>query len=221
MGKASTHSIGSGDPRPFVQDHQLTNVTRREPMLKLQGWLADYWVIGAGFMAASLIAVAPVVSLSLPVFLILLHSPLYMIHQVEEHTGDRFRKFANENVFGGRNALTVASVLVINLPFVWGINLLALYAAFLWGPAWGLVAPYVMVVNALAHLVTSARLRKYNPGLITSVTLFLPLSVATIWMIGRTGGLAPQLIGAALAILLHLAIIAVVASRYRSLVVNQ
>ncbi|WFP77783.1 HXXEE domain-containing protein [Mesorhizobium sp. WSM4906] len=190
-------------------------------MLKLQVWLADYWVIGAGFMAASLIAVAPVVSLSLPVFLIFLHSPLYMIHQVEEHTGDRFRKFANENVFGGRNALTVASVLVINLPFVWGINLLALYAAFLWGPAWGLVAPYVMVVNALAHLVTSARLRKYNPGLVTSVTLFLPLSVATIWMIGRTGGPAPQLIGAALAILLHLAIIAVVASRYRSLVVNQ
>ncbi|RUU01691.1 HXXEE domain-containing protein [Mesorhizobium sp. USDA-HM6] len=178
-------------------------------MLKLQGWLADYWVVGAGFMAASLVAVAPVVPLPLPVFLIFLHSPLYMIHQVEEHTGDRFRKFANENVFGGRDALTVASVLVINLPFVWGINLLALYAAFIWGPAWGLVA--------LAHLVTSARLRKYNPGLVTSVTLFLPLSVATIWTIGRTGGLAPQLIGAALAILLHLAIIAVVAARYRSL----
>ncbi|MBZ9817318.1 HXXEE domain-containing protein [Mesorhizobium sp. CA7] len=189
-------------------------------MLKLKAWLADYWVIGAGFMAASLIAAAPVLSLPLPVFLIFLHSPFYMVHQVEEHAGDRFRKFANENVFGGRDALTVASVLVINLPFVWGINLLALYAAFLWGPAWGLVAPYVMIVNALAHLVTSARLGKYNPGLVTSVILFLPLSVATIWMIGRTGGLVPQLIGAALAILLHLAIIAVVAARYRSLVVT-
>lgn len=186
-------------------------------MLRLQAWLADYWVVGAGFMAASLIAVAPIVSLSLPVFLIFLHSPFYMVHQVEEHTGDRFRKFANENVFGGRDALTVASVLIINLPFVWGINLLALYAAFLWGPAWGLVAPYVMIVNALAHLVTSARLRKYNPGLVTSIVLFLPLSVATIWTIGRTAGLVPQLIGAALAILLHLAIIAVVTARYRSL----
>lgn len=110
-------------------------------MLKLQAWLADYWVIGAGFMAASLIAAAPIVALPLPVFLIFLHSPVYMVHQVEEHTGDRFRKFANEHVFGGRDALTVASVLVTNLPFVWGINLLALYAAFLWGPAWGLVAP--------------------------------------------------------------------------------
>ncbi|MDG4879500.1 HXXEE domain-containing protein [Mesorhizobium sp. WSM4935] len=187
-------------------------------MLKLQAWLADYWVIGAGFMAASLMAAAPVVSLPLPVFLIFLHSPVYMAHQVEEHTGDRFRKFANEHVFSGRDALTVASVLVINLPFVWGINPLALYAAFLWGPAWGLVAPYVMVVNALAHLVTSARLGKYNPGLVTSVVLFLPLGVATIWIIGWTEGLAPPLVGAALAILLHLAIIAVVAARYRSLV---
>jgi hypothetical protein len=91
-------------------------------MLNLQGWLADYWVVGAGFMAASLIAVAPVVPLSLPAFLIFLHSPVYMIHQVEEHTGDRFRKFVNENVFGGRDTPTVASVLVINLPFVWGIK---------------------------------------------------------------------------------------------------
>lgn len=189
-------------------------------MLKLQRWLADYWVVGAGFMAASLVAVAPVVPLSWPVFLIFLHSPFYMLHQVEEHTGDRFRKFANENVFGGRDALTVASVLIINLPFVWGINLLALYAAFLWGPAWGLVAPYVMIVNALAHLVTSARLRKYNPGLVTSIVLFLPLGVATIWMIGRTEDFVPQLIAAALAILLHLAIIAAVTARYRSLVVN-
>ncbi|WP_348639348.1 HXXEE domain-containing protein [Mesorhizobium sp. M2A.F.Ca.ET.043.05.1.1] len=70
--------------------------------------------------------------------------------------------------------------------------------------AW--LPPYVLIVNALAHLVTSARLRKYNPGLITSVLLFLPLSVATIWTIGRTAGLLPHLIGAALAILLHLAI---------------
>lgn len=187
-------------------------------MLKLQGWLADYWVIGAGFMAASLVAAAPVIPLSPPLFLIFLHSPFYMIHQVEEHTGDRFRRFANDNLFGGRDALTVASVLVINLPFVWGINLLALYAAVVWGPAWGLVAPYVMIVNALAHVATSVRLRKYNPGLVTSIFLFLPLSIATIWMIGRTGGLLPQLVGAALAILLHLAIIAVVAARYRSIV---
>lgn len=186
-------------------------------MRKLQDWLADYWVLGAGFMAASLVAVAPVFPLALPVFLIFLHSPVYTVHQVEEHTGDRFRKFANENMFGGRDALSVASVLVINLPFVWGVNLLTLYSAFIWGPAWGLAAPYIMLVNALAHLATLARLRKYNPGLVTAAILFLPLSVATIWTVGWSGGALPHLVGAGLAILLHFGIVAVVVARYRSL----
>lgn len=103
-------------------------------MVRLQNWVAEYWVIGAGFAAASLVAVAPVVGLSILTFLIFLHSPPYMVHQVEEHTGDRFRKFANENVFRGRDAITVTSVLVINLPLVSGVNLLALYVAFMWGP---------------------------------------------------------------------------------------
>lgn len=186
-------------------------------MRELPVWLADRWVAGAGFMAAALIATAPVLPLPLPVFLIFLHSPFYMVHQVEEHTDDRFRRFVNENVFAGRDALGVAAVLVINLPLVWGVNLLALYAAVAWGPAWGLVAPYVMLVNALAHVATSARLRKYNPGLVTGTILFLPLSLFTIWTIGWTGGVFPQLAGAASAILLHAGIIAAVTTRNRSL----
>lgn len=189
-------------------------------MIRLRDWLAGYWVIGAGFMAASLVAAAPVIPLSILTFLIFLHSPAYMIHQVEEHTGGRFRKFTNEHVFGGRNALTVTTVLVINLPLVWGVNLLALYAAYMWGPAWGLVAPYIMLMNALAHLATFARFSMYNPGLVTSAVLFLPLSVATIWAIGWTGGVVPQLIGAVFSLLLHLAIIAAVVKRYRLLVAS-
>jgi hypothetical protein len=52
---------------------------------------------------------------------------------------------------------------------------------------------------------------------VTSIVLFLPLGVATIWMVGWSGGVAPQMVGAALAFLLHLAIVAAVAARYRSL----
>ena len=31
--------------------------------------------------------------------LIYLHTPIYMLHQVEEHTGDRFREFVNQLCF--------------------------------------------------------------------------------------------------------------------------
>ena len=36
------------------------------------------------------------------------------------------------------------------------------------------------VVNALAHVGASARLRVYNPGLVTSILIFLPLGLLTI-----------------------------------------
>jgi hypothetical protein len=116
-------------------------------------------------MAAGFIALAPLLERTLPAALLLLflHTPGYMIHQVEEHRGDRLRTFVNGRLFGGLNVLTVGDVLVVNLPLVWGLNLGALYAGYYWGAGYGLVAPYAMLVNAVIHFVTGARLRAY-PG---------------------------------------------------------
>ena len=35
-------------------------------------------------------------------------------------------------------------------------------------------------INALTHIIASLRLRLYNPGLVTSIVLFLPF---TIWVL--------------------------------------
>jgi hypothetical protein len=171
-------------------------------------WLASRWVAGAGFMAAALMALLPLLAsaFALPLVLIFLHSPVYMIHQVEEHTNDRFRTFINQRGFGGRDALTVAATLVINLPLVWGLNLAALYAAFAWGDGYGLVAPYAMLVNGIVHVAATTRFRTYNPGLVTALLLFFPLSIATIWAVG--GGLAFHVAALGLAILVHVLILA-------------
>ncbi|WP_029353971.1 HXXEE domain-containing protein [Bosea sp. 117] len=189
---------------------------------RLRGWvwLAEHWVTGAGFMAAALLALTPALAtvMPLPLLLIFLHSPGYMVHQVEEHTGDRFRSFANGRVFGGRDALSVAAVLVINVPVVWGLNLAALYAALAFGPGWGLVAPYAMLVNGITHIGARARLGVYNPGLVTAVALFLPLSLATIFVVGALPevGFAQHAFGLAVALVLHLLIIVYVLTRLRS-----
>lgn len=190
-----------------------------ERLASLKQWLVGHWVAGAGFMAAALLASAPLIAATAPLGLLLLflHSPAYMLHQVEEHTGDRFRRFANHIVFGGREALTTPAVLVINVGVVWTLNFGALYAALAWGPGYGLVAPYAMLVNAITHIAAGARLRRYNPGLVTAVVLFLPLSLVTIGAIGAEPEVGWRFHAGALAgaLLLHLAIIAYALLRLR------
>lgn len=185
-------------------------------MQDLRIWLASRWVAAAGFMAATLLAILPLLhaAYALPLMLIFLHSPGYMLHQVEEHTRDRFRAFVNQRIFGGQNALSAEAVLVVNIPVVWGINLAALYAAFLWGAGFGLVAPYAMLVNGLTHIAAALRLRCYNPGLGTSLLLFLPLSLWALFTL-RAVGLGFHVAGLGLALLLHLLIIAHVLLRIR------
>ncbi|WP_206030272.1 HXXEE domain-containing protein [Roseomonas sp. AR75] len=182
----------------------------------LTAWLTGRWVAAAGFMAAALLAILPLLhaAYALPLVLIFLHSPGYMLHQVEEHAGDRFRSFVNRRIFGGRNALSAEAVLVINIPVVWGLNLAALHAAWAWGDGFGLVAPYAMLVNAVTHIGAALRFRCYNPGLLTSVVLFLPLGLWTLFAIGPVES-GFRVAGLGLALLLHLLIVAHVLLRLR------
>ena len=193
----------------------------RKRFLEIRDWLAGHWVVGAGFMAAALLALAPLLfqTLSLPLLMIFLHSPAYMIHQVEEHAGDRFRAFANGRIFGGREGLTTNAVLVINLAVVWGMNLAAFYAAFLISPGFGLIAPYAMLVNAFTHLGARVNFGSYNPGVVSAAVLFVPLSSSTILVINRLPdvGAADNIVAIAGAFLLHALIILNVKRRLRAL----
>lgn len=172
----------------------------------MKAWLARNWVTGAGFMAAALLLAAPLVSgAGRDVLLIFLASPLYMLHQIEEHAGDRFRTYVNRVVFGGREALTVGDVLWINLPGVWGLNLAAVYVAWLSGPGWGLAAAYLILVNGIAHLGMAARFRSYNPGLATGALAFIPYGLATAVLVPAST--AQHALALAIAIAVHAAII--------------
>ena len=174
--------------------------------LSMKAWLSRNWVIGAGFMAVALLLTAPLVSgAGRGALLIFLASPLYMLHQMEEHTGDRFRTYVNRVVFGGVEALTVSDVLWINLPGVWGINLVAVYVAWLAGAAWGLAAAYLILVNGIAHLGMAARFRSYNPGLGTGALLFIPFGVAVALLVPASPG--QHALALAIAVAVHAAII--------------
>lgn len=183
-------------------------------------WLIREWPYAALFTAGFLLALIPLLwPLGLPLLLIYLQLPIYMIHQFEEHDQDRFRLFANQVIAGGREAFTPTSVFVINSVGVWGIDLLALYLAYYVNLSWGLIAIYLPLVNAIGHIVGSLVLRRYNPGLWTSIVLFLPFGVWALVEVSRASraDLTAQAIALGVAILIHAGIIVFIRLRLRKL----
>lgn len=168
-------------------------------------WVSAHWVSGAAFMAGALLLLLPGIEGGFALGLVYLASPIYMLHQIEEHTGDRFRTYVNQKVFGGREALTVGDVLVINLPGVWGLNLLAFYAALAFGPAWGLSAAYLILVNGIAHVGMAAKFRGYNPGLYTGAAVFIPFGILSLILI--PAGALEHVVGLLVSLLIHAGIV--------------
>lgn len=171
----------------------------------------SYWVYG-GFLAAFLlIGLMPVFTRSwqLPLILVFLQLPVYMLHQLEEHDDDRFRRFINDMIGGGREVLSRGAVFVINVPGVWGVNLLSILLAFSLDLGFGLIAVYLTLINGLVHLAQAVRLRRYNPGLITAVLLFLPVGGSALAAVMKTGSvtIGYHMLGLGSAVAIHLAIV--------------
>ena len=177
----------------------------------MQQWLNRYWVAAALCMAILLALLMPILAQqwSSAWLLIFAMLPAYMFHQVEEHTGDRFRVFVNQHVFHGIEALTPLAVLWINLPGVWGIGLFSIYAASFLRIGWGLSMIYLVLVNAVAHIVAAILWREYNPGLWTALILFVPFGTLALLQIARVPGVdrVQHAAGITVAIGIHAAIV--------------
>lgn len=184
-------------------------------------WFTRNWMYAGLIAALFLLAVLPLFGGGwiLPLILVYLMLPAYMLHQVEEHAGDRFRRYVNRQVLKVPDALTTVAVVVINVPLVWGVYLVVLYLARFAGVGWGLVAAYLMLVNAVLHVVAALVRRGYNPGLATAVVVFLPLSIWSLVAISSVPGVTvlQQAVGLAVGVLVHLAIVVHVRRRVAKL----
>jgi hypothetical protein len=174
--------------------------------------LISYWVYG-GFLAAFLLlALTPLFTRfwDLPLILVYLQLPVYMLHQLEEHDDDRFRRFIKHLIGGGRDVLSKGAVFVINVPGVWGVNLLSILLAFSVHLGFGLIGVYLTLVNGLVHVAQAIRLRSYNPGLVSALVLFIPVGGFALAYVIRTESVTVgyHLLGLGSAILIHVAIIA-------------
>ena len=94
-------------------------IDSKEPAMSMD-WFERNWMFTGVVAGLFLLSLVPLLAggWSLPLILIYLQLPIYLFHQLEEHYDDRFRRFVNERVAGGRQALTTPAVVFINVPGV-------------------------------------------------------------------------------------------------------
>jgi hypothetical protein len=182
-------------------------------------WLVDewQWPYAGALVAVFLLAVLPLWWDATDTALALVYAalPLYMLHQLEEHAGDRFRLALNARFAGGREALTRPAAFWINAGAVWIVDVTALWLAYHVDLAIGLLPIYLMGINALTHIAAAVAERAYNPGLWTAIGVFLPVSVWGAIEIGDAAeaGADWQLIALAFALNVHAGIVVYVRRR--------
>ncbi len=182
-------------------------------MNAMSTWLVAKWNWpgAAAFAGALLLVLAwPAYVVGGPlVFWVYIQLPVYLLHQLEEHAGDRFRNFVNETIGNGVEVLSRRATFVINSVGVWGVDLVAIYLAVFVGPGWGLMAMYLPLVNTIGHVGQAVALRRYNPGLISAVVAFVPAAGIGLWAVthGAEATWAMQGVGLAVAVLVHAAIV--------------
>ena len=118
------------------------------------------------------------------VFILLLQTPLYMIHQTEEYIfPGGFGKFFNTKIF---NLLTEDKPLDDN--FIFYVNVILIWIAL---PAFGLLStlnysfglwlPYFSFFAGVAHIALAIKARKlYNPGLLVSLFINIPVGLWSV-----------------------------------------
>ena len=188
-------------------------------MTAAYAWLVGrwQWPYAAAFAACILLALLPIVwsAAGFAAMLVYIQLPAYLLHQLEEHGDDRFRRDVNGLL--GAEVLSRPATFAINLLCVWVAMLAAFGLAYYVNPALGLIAVYLTGVNAITHVGVAVATRSYNPGLATAVGLFVPLSLAGAIVVNRdhTVSAGAQLLALGVAVGGHLAIVAFVARRRR------
>lgn len=126
----------------------------------------------------------------------------YLMHQYEEHWIDLYGNYysffttTNElfkNILAVDNdnilLLTKEAIFVINTSLVWLVGTIAI-----WRSPNHLFPTLAMAgltfVNALTHMIGGLVTQSYNPGLLTAVIVFIPLTLSYLTIILKTAKLA-------------------------------
>lgn len=119
------------------------------------------------------------------VFLLLVQTPLYMLHETEEYVfPGGFPEFFHRYIFKldtEDGPLTEDFIFYVNVIIVW-ILLPSFGLLSVIDYRYGLWIPYFSFFAGVAHILLAIRARKlYNPGLIVSLSLNIPVGLWSIF----------------------------------------
>jgi len=129
--------------------------------------------------------------LDVVVFVLLLQTPFYMLHQAEEYVfPGGFGQFFNRYIF----KLNTNDG-PVNENFIFAINMLYIWVLL---PTFGMLAtidyrfglwlPYFSFFAGLAHIALAIRAQKlYNPGLIVSLAVNIPAGLWSVYFLKQIG----------------------------------
>ncbi len=157
-------------------------------MKKTLNWLYDNWMKGTPFLALYTFVLVWIYvrDVDFALFLVWLQCPAYWLHEYEEYVWPGgFLRFFNRGPLGSTRddvPLSKAGSFWINIPLMYVLLPLAGIMSHFFGTGWGLWVAYYSTLNASAHVVMFFVYgRKYNPGLVASVLVNIPLGIYTVW----------------------------------------
>jgi hypothetical protein len=149
--------------------------------------LNKYWPILGSVISLSIIVwlFATLPQLKNPKTLFLINFALLLLHQFEEYTlPGGFKKFFNEEIRPKTNFiscnLTDSGIFIVNICLAWTAYLVAIIISdeILW---FGIAIITISLINGIAHSLMFLKLRKYNPGFITGLFLFIPFGIYALY----------------------------------------
>ena len=171
-------------------------------------WIERNWPVSTIFLAAYVTMMMVLfVRHDFPLFLIWAQLPVYFLHEFEEYIlPGGFLAWFNHHVLASSCdawPLTPLGSLWINgLVIFIGFPLGGILATGV-GLAWGLWMAYFSITNSASHVVMFFVFKSYNPGLVISVLLNIPIGIYTIvyltsqGLVSSTANIVALLVGIA------------------------
>jgi len=122
-------------------------------------------------------------------FLVWLHLPVYLFHQAEEYVlpggfKEKFDRMLHGLMFENREVhLSDEHLCFINVVLVWGMCTVFAILAQHVSMAFGVIQSVFLLSNGIVHVFFAIKERSYNPGTITSIVFFIPLTVYTLYQL--------------------------------------